>query len=195
MAAITSSTDVRCADAAGASEPASHRSDVVNFAVTETLRDGTRIQVRALKPEDRDALLAALQNMSDASVRRRFFALRRDFSEEETSRYVNIDFHDQVALVAVPEFPGAPIVAGARYFMTAPGCAEVACAVTDAFQGHGLGTILIRHLMAIAKQNGVRELIAEVLPENRTMLNVFEKTGCPIVLKRQRDVVHVVMQL
>ena len=184
-----------CADAAGASEPASHMSDVINFAVTETLRDGTRIQVRALKPEDRDALLAAVQDMSDASVRRRFFAVRRYFSEEETSRYVNIDLHDHVALVALPDIPGAPIVAGARYIMTAPGCAEVACAVTDAFQGHGLGTILIRHLMALAKQNGVRELTAEVLPENRAMLDIFEESGCPIVLKRERDVVHVVMQL
>jgi hypothetical protein len=49
--------------------------------------------------------------------------------------------------------------------------------------------------MALAKQNGVRELTAEVLPENRAMLDIFEESGCPIVLKRERDVVHVVMQL
>jgi RimJ/RimL family protein N-acetyltransferase len=170
-------------------------SDIANFAVTETLRDGRRIGVRALKPEDRDGLVAAVQKMSDTSVRRRFFGVRRYFSEEETSRFVNIDFRDHVALVAAPDTPGGPIVAGARYVMITPGRAEVACAVTDQFQGHGLGTILIRHLAQIAKQNGVRELIAEVLPENSAMLNVFENAGYPVVLKRQSGVVHVVMQL
>jgi ribosomal protein S18 acetylase RimI-like enzyme len=169
--------------------------EIANFATDETLRDGSRIHVRALRPEDREALLAAVQSMSDASIRRRFFGLRRHFSEEETSRFIDIDFRTQVALVAVDDSADAPIVAGARYVMIGSERAEVACAVTDPFQGRGIGKILIRHLAAIAKQNGVRELIAEVLPENRSMLGVFEKAGYPILLKRQADVVHVVMQL
>ena len=169
--------------------------DIAKYISAEKLRDGTLIEVRALRPDDREALVAAVRGMSDKSLYKRFFGFKREFSEQETSRFVDVDFREHVALVAAAAGPQAPILAGARYVTIAPGRAELACAVTDAYQGQGLGKILIRHLAAIAKQSGVRELIAEVLPENTGMLRVLQSAGYPLALQRASGVVHAVMQL
>jgi len=76
-----------------------------------------------------------------------------------------------------------------------PGKAEVAFTVVDRYQGQGIGASLMRHLAAIARAAGVKELIAEVLPENAAMLKVFEKSGCPVTTRRDRGVVHVTLEL
>jgi ribosomal protein S18 acetylase RimI-like enzyme len=180
MAVTTSSIDRRMPDAS-------------TYSARARLKSGDEIEVRALRREDRDGLLAAVESLSDKSLYRRFFGIRRGFSEREISHYVDVDFRNHVALVAVAT--GGDIVAGARYVLIAPGQAEVACAVTDGYQGQGLGTILIRHLAGIAKNAGVHELVAEVLPDNTGMLKVFRNTGYPAATRRQADAVHVTMQL
>jgi GNAT superfamily N-acetyltransferase len=109
---------------------------------------------------------------------------------------VDVDFVSHVALVAVVEEDGRPtIVAGGRYIVVQPGQAEVAFAVVDQYQGQGIGAALLRHLAAIAHRVGLRELIAEVLPDNGPMLKVFEKSGFPVATKREPDVVHVTLRL
>jgi ribosomal protein S18 acetylase RimI-like enzyme len=65
----------------------------------------------------------------------------------------------------------------------------------DAYQGHGIGAALLRHLAAIARHAGLEELIAEVLPDNIPMLKVFEKSGFPTSRKRESQVVHVSLRL
>ena len=87
------------------------------------------------------------------------------------------------------------IVGGGRYFVVRPGTAEVAFAVVDEFQGQGLGSGLMRHLITIARDAGLKEFIAEVLPDNAAMLKVFEKSGLSLTRKREAQVVHVVLQL
>ena len=71
----------------------------------------------------------------------------------------------------------------------------VAFAVIDPFQGQGLGTILIRHIAALARTAGLRALVAEVLPENMPMLKVMEKSRLPMTTTRQSGVVHVTLAL
>ncbi len=168
-------------------------SDPSTYSTIEGLKDGSRIQIRALRREDRDGLIAAVRGMTDKSLYRRFFGFRREFSDQEISKFLDIDFHTHVALVAVRA--NGQIVAGARYVVCAPGQAEVACAVTDAYQGLRLGTVLIRHLAEMAKTAGLRELVAEVLPENTGMLKVFQNAGYPIATRRQAGVSHITMQL
>jgi ribosomal protein S18 acetylase RimI-like enzyme len=75
------------------------------------------------------------------------------------------------------------------------GKAEVAFTVVDQYQGQGLGAALMRHLAAIAQAAGLKELIAEVLPDNVPMLKVFEKSGFPVGMKREPQVVHVAIHL
>ena len=166
------------------------------YTATETLRDGSSIEVRALRPADRDELLGALGRMSDESIRLRFFAPKRHFSPGEVERYVNVDFVTHVALVAVRDQDGRRSIAGAgRYIVTEPGVAEVAFAVDDAQQGRGIGGLLLRHLARIARAAGLRELVAEVLAENAPMLGVFRKSGFEMATRREGGVVHVTLGL
>lgn len=171
-------------------------SEAANYSASETLRDGRRVEIRALRPGDRAGLLAAVGRVSTQSLYRRFFAVKRSFSERETDFFLNVDFVDHVALVVVAEENGQPaIVGGGRYIVVEPGRAEVAFAVIDDYQGQGLGAALMRHLATIARATGLEELIAEVLAENAAMLTVFEKSGCPMRTKREADVVHVTLRL
>jgi GNAT superfamily N-acetyltransferase len=166
------------------------------YSAVETLRDGRRVDIRALRQDDRAGLLAAVGRTSPESLYRRFFTVKRGFTEEETAFFLNIDFVDHVALVAVVEEASRPvIVGGARYIILRPGKAEVACAVIDQYQGQGIGAALMRHLAGMARHAGLRELIADVLPENGAMLKVFAKSGFPLRTECESDVMHVVLRL
>jgi len=170
--------------------------DASSYTVTEALRDGSRIEIRALRPTDRDELQSAVGRMSDESIRRRFFAPKRHFSEQEIEFYVNVDFVNHVALAAVLHVDErAVIVGGGRYIVIAPGVAEVAFGIDDAHQGRGLGALLMKHLIAIARDGGVRQLVAEVLPGNAAMLSVFKKAGLQMTTKHESGVVHVTLHL
>lgn len=170
--------------------------DAAKYSVTERLRGGRRIEIRALRPEDRAGLLAAIGRTSSQSMYRRFFGGKRQFSEKEVAFFLNIDFINHVALVAVvEEGPQAIIVAGGRYVSQKPGVAEIAFVVTDDYQGQGIGSALLRHLALIARDAGLKEFVAEVLPENISMLKVFEKSGLKSSTKRESGTVHVVLQL
>jgi ribosomal protein S18 acetylase RimI-like enzyme len=67
--------------------------------------------------------------------------------------------------------------------------------VEDAHQGRGIASLLLRHLITIARAAGLKELFAEVLPDNTPMLKVFERSGLPMTRKRERDAVHVTLRL
>jgi len=163
-----------------------------NYSAVERLRDGEGIEIRALRPQDRHALIAAVGRTSTESLYRRFFAVRRHFSETEESFYLNVDFVTHVALVALADENGQPmIIGGARYVVGEPGQAEVAFTVIDKYQGRGVGAALLRHLAVIARQAGFRELVAHVLAENRAMLKLFEKSGLKYTAKREAGSIFV----
>ena len=166
------------------------------YSAVDALADGRHVEIRALKPDDRDALLAAVGRTSTQSLYRRFFGARRGFTEREIAFFVDGDFASHVALVASVEEEGRPVIAGgARYVVVAPGQAEVAFAVVDEYHGRGIGAALMRHLAAIAREAGLRQLVAEVLPDNIPMLKVFEKSDLPLTTKREPEVVHVRLDL
>ena len=172
------------------------RSEASKYSAVEMLRNGRRVEIRALRPDDRAGLVAAVGRVSAQSLFRRFFAAKRGFSEQEIAYFVNVDFINHVALVAVVEGDGGPmIVGGARYIVEQPGRAEVAFAVLDEHQGQGIGAALMHHLAAIARQAGLNELIAEVLPDNVPMLKVFAKSGFRLTSRRTSQVVQVALSL
>ena len=170
--------------------------EAARYSAMDQLRDGRRAEIRSLRPEDEGDFLAAVDRTSAQSLYRRFFGAKRDFSEKERAFFLNVDFTNHVALVAVVEAESrAAIVAGGRYVVVRPGVAEVAFVVIDDYQGQGIGAALLRHLAAIARSVGLKELVAEVLPENISMLKVFEKSGLKLNTKRESGVVHVALQL
>jgi RimJ/RimL family protein N-acetyltransferase len=157
--------------------------DQANFSVIETLRNCSRVEIRAQRPQDRKDLEAA-----------RFFGAKRHFSEKEVEHFLNIDFVNHVALVVVAhENSNQTIVGAGRYVLVEPGTAEVAFGVVDEFQGRGIGAALMRNLASIARQAGLNKLIAEVLASNLAMLRVFEKSGLQMNTKREGAVIHVIL--
>ena len=170
--------------------------ELADYSSIAVLRDGRRMEIRALRPDDRDGLLAAVGRVAPPSLYRRFLGAKHGFSEREVAFFSNVDFINHVALVAVmPEDGRETIVGGARYIVAQPGAAEVAFTVVDDYQGLGIGRALMSHLAAIAHAAGIRELIADVLSDNAPMLAIFKKSGFPVSTRRESGVLHVTLQL
>lgn len=150
---------------------------IASYSAPAVLRDGTPVEIRALRPDDEADMLAAIERTGPQSLQSRFFVMKRHFSEKERAFFLDVDFSNHVALAALVEEQGRPaIVGGGRYVVTDPGRAEMAFVVVDAWQGRGIGTLLLRHLIAIAREHGMRELTAEVLADNASMRKVFAKS-------------------
>ena len=170
--------------------------DAASYSARDMLRDGTAVEIRALRPADRVQMEEALGRMSSESLVYRFFAPRSGFSEEEFARFLDIDFVRHVALVAVMDDEGQHRIAGgARYVVVAPGRAEMACAVEDQHQGRGLGTLLLRHLSVLARAGGVREVIAEVMQDNQRMQNLLGAAQVTVDRERDPDFLHYTLHL
>jgi len=170
--------------------------DAADYSAQDQLRDGRPVNIRALRPDDRADMLAAIGRTSVQSLQRRFFVPKKGFSEREMAFFLDIDFESHVALVAQLDEDRRPaIVGGGRYIVTQPGQAEIAFIVVDAYQGQGIGTMLMRHLAVLARDAGLKELVAEVLPENAAMLKLFKKFGFRPASKGSHQVIHLTLQL
>ncbi|WP_307720381.1 MULTISPECIES: GNAT family N-acetyltransferase [Bradyrhizobium] len=131
-------------------------------------------------------MLAAVGRTSSQSLQRRFFGPKRSFSKKEVDFFMNIDFANHVALIALAdEDEHEVIIGGGRYVVMDPGMAEIAFVTIDDYQGQGVGTLLMHHLLILARTAGLEQLVAEVLPENTAMRRVFAKFGFQV--RRGRD--------
>ena len=148
----------------------------------DTLRDGTQIFFRPVKPTDEPPLSEMLYSMSAESVRSRYFTHTIRFPHKDVQRLANIDYQSDLAIVGVvPKSGGDEIVAMAQYFLDPKTQqAEVAFIVQDEWQDKGLGTLLLDYLVQIARQRGVRRFFAKVLPTNKAMLAVFYNSGMKV---------------
>lgn len=147
--------------------PAGWEADVV-------LRDGGTAHLRPIVPSDAEALARMHEAQSPESIYLRFFAPLPKLPQRDLDRFVNVDHHDRVALVMTI---GDDIIGVGRYDRISPTSAEVAFNIADAHQGRGIGSILLEHLAAAARESGLRKFTAEVLPQNRSMLQVFQAAG------------------
>ncbi|WP_427132454.1 GNAT family N-acetyltransferase [Pseudarthrobacter sp. S9] len=147
------------------------------------LRDGGTAHLRPIHPSDSEAVQAFHTGQSQKSIYMRFFAFKSKLSSKELKRFTEVDYKDRVALVITI---GGEIMGIGRYDrLEDPEEAEVAFNIADAHQGRGIGSILLEHLAAAARENGIRKFSAEVLPENRKMLMVFSDAGYDV--KRHFD--------
>jgi RimJ/RimL family protein N-acetyltransferase len=171
-------------------------SNAAQYSAVETLRDGRRIEIRALRPNDRSKFLEAVSRTSSQSLYRRFFNVKRHFTEVEQSFFIDVDFVKHIALIAVLDEGGKQeIGGGGRFVLVNPQQAEVAFMVVDRYQGLGIGTVLMRHIAALARSAGLQELVAQVLPSNAAMLKVFEASGFRPSIKRESGSIHVTLHL
>ncbi|MDA8434968.1 MAG: GNAT family N-acetyltransferase [Actinomycetales bacterium] len=138
------------------------------------VRDGRTVRIRPITADDADRLVAFHRSLSDETVYFRYFAPYPELTERDVHRFTNVDHDNRVALVATV---GGQFLGVGRYDRINDRDAEVAFVVRDDHQGRGLGSVLLEHLAAAARERGVRRFVAEVLPTNRRMLATFEEAG------------------
>jgi RimJ/RimL family protein N-acetyltransferase len=175
-------------------------SDARAFRAGETLRNGTPVVIRAVRPDDREPIAHAFAGLERESVYTRFFSHKRALSDAELGQIDAMDFvRDVMLVVTVSAASAETVIASARYIAhdEADGSltAEVAFTVEEDYQGNGIAGRLLGHLARIARDNGVARLEADVLPENRAMLAVFRKSGLPMTSRRDGGVFHILLAL
>jgi GNAT superfamily N-acetyltransferase len=176
--------------------------DARHYFEYATLRDESRVVVRAITPGDKQNLREGLTRWSTDSVYMRFFRVIRRFSQSELEFLTEVDFVHHVALgVALLEGDDdhpLPIGVG-RYVVNDlerdPHTAEVALAVDDNYQGIGVGTLLLEHLIRIARASGIVRFQAFLLPSNARMLRVLEKTGLPLQCETRDGMTEILLPL
>jgi len=152
---------------------------------TVTLRDGTTVTIRAIRPDDPPRLQALFGRLSAESIYLRFLEQRRSLSDREAERLVTVDYHQQMAIVATreDELLGEELVIGvARYAAIdspARDSAEAAIVVEDRYQNLGLGTLLLDRLLAYARAQGIAAFLADINPDNERMLHFIRRSGLP----------------
>jgi len=157
------------------------------------LADGSTVEIQQAGPQDADDVRAMHQHLSQANSYLRFFSFSPQAAEREAQRLCRPPDGSHAALLA--RLSGE-LVGVASYEPTGrPGVAEVAFAVADDMHGRGVATLLLEHLVSLARQRHLRAFAAETLPENVAMLRVFADAGLSVKREFADGVVEVTMPL
>jgi RimJ/RimL family protein N-acetyltransferase len=132
------------------------------------------VTVRPIEPDDIARLLAFHAQLSTDTTYFRFFSVHPRLSEDEVQRFTHVDHHQREAIVAMHD---DEIVGVARFDQLGDGRAEAAFVVRDDWQNRGVGHILIARLADRAREEGVKQLVAETMTNNARMLAVFRGAG------------------
>lgn len=147
------------------------------------LRDGTAVCVRTIRPDDKEILQAGFARLSSRSVYQRFFHPVRELVPEELRRVTEVDLRKHVTIVlTVGAGRDERLIAVGQYVRSGNRGkrAEVAFTVADEYQSRGAATLLLRELTAVARARGIRAFVADVLDDNRPMLEVFRHSSLPL---------------
>jgi len=141
------------------------------------LRDGARVRVRRIRPEDEPGLVSLYGRLSEHTAYQRFFSVMRRLPPDWAHFLANVDYRRRFALVAERPAGGpSALVAVARYEPSDdPEVVEIALVVQDDWQMRGLGTVLLADLLRAAAANGITRLRAWVLADNRRMLDLLAR--------------------
>jgi GNAT superfamily N-acetyltransferase len=159
--------------------------DGQKYCVDAKMLDGAAIRIRAIRPDDQERLHEHFRGLGEQSVYFRFMGMKRDLTPDDLKRLTELDFKNHVGLAATVTEDGRERFIGVGRYICGSDQrrAEVAFAILDEFQGRGIGTLLLKHLSIIADANGIAEFEADVLCDNRQMLEVFDHSG----FKRSRS--------
>ncbi|WP_431918327.1 GNAT family N-acetyltransferase [Micromonospora wenchangensis] len=161
----------------------------VDQPVDVLLSDGSTVGLRPIRPQDAPEIVAMHGRFSERTRYLRYFSPYPRIPERDLHRFVTVDHRDREAFVVLA---GDRIVAVGRYERLGPAApeAEVAFVVEDAYQGRGIGSVLLEHLADAARRAGIGHFVAEVLPTNGAMLRVFADFGYQVQRQFADGVVH-----
>jgi acetyltransferase len=155
-----------------------HLIDVVPMA------DGSRVTIRPTLPQDVDLLRTFFRTLSAESRYRRFMTPLLELPDQLAKRFADIDYHRHLALLAemFNEAGQETVIAEARYVVDEkdPGTCEIALAVADEWQSHGIARALLGRLERQAIASGIRRMCADMLISNRAMRGLALRAGYAI---------------
>ena len=143
----------------------------------ETLRSGERVLIRRVRPEDTALYPDFLADVSAEDLRLRFFARIAELSGAEADKLGHLDYRYDMAFVALDEDTGRMLGLVRLKDELDEITAEFAILVRSRLKGHGLGWLLMRHIIDYAKEKGLRRVYGDVLTENTTMLQMCAELG------------------
>jgi len=153
----------------------------LTYLVDEVLRDGEGVTIRAIRRDDNERLADHFLALGADSRYRRFFGLRHGFGPRELDRLTAPDYPLHIALVAtIDDENGDEVIVGDARCVAAPDqpqVTELALSVSDSYQGRGVGSLLVQHLLRCARNGEIRKLTAEVLASNTPALRFLVGHG------------------
>lgn len=164
----------------------SHRSyrlprDVARLEGPLSLRDGSTIHVRAIRPDDNERLRAFHRHLSSDSIMFRFFHFLPELPTEDAERFTHLDYRDRMALIATRgDGESEEILGVVRYDRISETAAEIAFVVADRWQGRGIATALLYILASYAHTKGYTSFVAITMGNNARMIEVLRKCGFPM---------------
>ncbi len=166
------------------------------FEARASLRDGTEIFLRPIKPTDEEAMADLFYSFSRETVYYRFFSYLKAMPHEKVAKFVNVDYENEMAIVAVIKKAGTEnLIGSARYYVDkSTGLAEYAIAVKDDWQNRGVGIALFEHLIRVAKAKGIKGFVGYVLDTNTRAYRLMTRTGYPIETKWEDGVYTLTMR-
>ena len=157
------------------------------------LADGSTVEIRQASTADVHEVQVMHERLSPANAYFRFFGFSPQAPEREARRLCRPPDPDHMALLARL---GGQLVGAASYESTGkPGVAEIAFAVADEMHGRGIATLLLEHLVSLARQRHLSTFAADTLPENLAMLRVFADAGLQVKRRFEDGVVALTMPL
>ena len=160
------------------------------------LLDGTPVLLRPLRPEDAALYPDFLKDVTVADLRLRFFAAMREVSPQLIDKLIHYDSAHAMAFVAIEETSGRMLGVVRLHDDPNGEDAEFAILVRSRLKGHGLGWLMMKHMITYAKEKGVKTVRGQVLAENSTMLTMCSELGFHITDDLgERDVKRVTLLL
>jgi acetyltransferase len=182
--------------AGDASEPYAHlaiRPYPEEYVRSDRLKDGTPITLRFVRPEDEHQWHRLIADSSAESIRSRFRSLFKQSTHKMAIEQCFIDYEREIGVVAEVETGGSSSLAGVAHLLTDANqdtTAEFAVIIADAWQGKGLGGILLDYCLELAGRWGFTRILAETQPDNRPMLTIFDSRGFAANVCREEEVVY-----
>ncbi|MDP2288775.1 MAG: GNAT family N-acetyltransferase [Actinomycetota bacterium] len=160
----------------------------IEWEADVVLSNGRPVHLRPITPGDVERLQEFHQSLSPETIYFRFFTTKPSLSDRELHHFTHVDYVDRVAFVAIVN---DEIIGVGRYDRVNESDAEIAFNIRDEYQGRGLGSVFLEHLAAAARDRGISRFVAEVLPENRKMINTFKEAGYTIAQRYEDHVLAI----
>ncbi|NIO36888.1 GNAT family N-acetyltransferase, partial [Candidatus Bathyarchaeota archaeon] len=149
------------------------------YTTSWKLKNGTPVLLRPIKPEDEALLDELYQSFSQETMRFRFFQIIREMTHDTLTRYCNIDYNREIAIIAEAKEDEKKKIIGVARLILQPGrkLGEFAVVVGDPWQGLGLGSKLVDYIVEVGKDMGLESIYGDVMARNRKMLRLCTKKG------------------